>query len=198
MLTLEETEPIYSGQSGPPLSSPFPAGVSARPSSAIPSTLPPSSQISLAPAWQPYNSARSNPLYEPPGAGYANRVEPYILQGQLPTHQMPPAAGPMSVAPNQVAYNFPGSSQPSNPAVQQFPPTYQPGNPHQGQGEMLPQNAQPVLSYGQSQRSMSVPPFPSESLSDGYTVLQGTPQSQHTVNEQPRAHTYNYSWGSQS
>lgn len=195
-LTSWGTEPTYSGPSGS-LTSPFPGTLAARPASAMPSTLPPSSQIPLAHAWQPYTSARSTSIYESPDAGYANRVEPCILDGQLPTHQMPQAAGPMPVTP-QIAYNFHGGGQPTNPAVQQIPPTYQPGNPHQRHSEMLP-NTQPVLSYGHGQRSLSVPPFPSENVSDGYTVLQGTPQPQHTMGQQqPRTHAYNYSWDSQS
>ncbi|RJE25876.1 B-zip transcription factor [Aspergillus sclerotialis] len=188
--SFSDHEPTYSGPAGPSMSLPFPNAPAAH-SARVPSTLPPSNQIPVAPAWQPYNPTPPQTLYDSPGTGYANRVEPYILEGQFPAQQIPQAAAPMST-PNQIGFSAHGS-QATNPAIQAYP-----YNPHQQHSEPIPRNTQQVLSYEQSQRPMSAPAFPSENVSGDYPVLRSTPQTPHHMSQQQTSHTYNYSWGSQS
>lgn len=189
-LTSWKTEPTYSGPAGPSISLPFPSAPATH-SARVPSTLAPSSQIPVAPAWQPYNPTPSQSLYDSSGTGYANRVEPYILEGQFPAQQIPQAAAPMST-PNQIGFSTHGS-QATNPAIQAYP-----YNPPQQHSEPIPRNTQQVLSYEQSQRPMSAPAFPSENVSGEYPVLRSSPQTPHHMSQQQTSHTYNYSWGSQT
>lgn len=172
------------------MSLPFPNAPATHPAR-LPPTLPPSNQIPVPNTWQHYNPTPSQTMYEPPGPGYANRVEPYIIEGQFPTHQIPQAAAPMS-NPNQIGFSAHGS-QATNPAIQPYP-----YNPQQQHSEPITRNAQQVLSYEQSQRPMSAPAFPSENVSGEYPVLRSTPQTPHDMSQQQTSHTYNYSWGSQS
>jgi hypothetical protein len=169
-------------------SSHFTEPLGVNPVSRTPSALSASSQVSVAPDWQQYNSTGSPSICESADADYPNRVEPYIFESQLQT----PSS--MSVAAPQAGFNAPPGGHPPEPCFNSYSHVFPGSSPSQERREEHPQSLQQhAAQYASGQRSMSVPTISSERELRGYPVIHAAQQYQH-VPEQPPRNEYNYDW----
>ncbi|ODM18733.1 hypothetical protein SI65_05350 [Aspergillus cristatus] len=197
----------YNSPAAPSLPPQLPGPLGLHPASRAPSVLSTPSQVSLAPDWQHYSSARSpSSLCETSETEYPNRVESYMLGGgQLQAPKIPSQApASIPVAPPQMPrFNASGGTRlpdPTTPSYSQYYPT---SNPHPGHGEDLPQHSpQPgAMVYGAAPRSMpdaSIPP-PDKGPGEYPVFPQQQPQFQNALGRpQGNQSQYTYPWYQQS
>ncbi|KAF9884662.1 hypothetical protein FE257_001355 [Aspergillus nanangensis] len=183
--------PYNNTPSGPLIPGPhFPEPLGMTPSSRAPSTLSTSSQVSVTPDWPPYGSTRSSSICESTDTDYANRVEPYVVEGQL----RPP--NPMPVAPPpHIGFSAGGGGPPADPSYQHYSQLYTPAGPNQGHAEGIPHPQQQPMSFMQVPRSMSVPNVPPEREARAYPILQSQPHYQNPAGQQQQPRNeYTYDW----